>query len=383
MGLIEPAWYRDPQWLQREHEQLFGCCWIFAGLLFELDGNGHRVMTIGATEIIVQRDSGGRPRAFLNVCSHRHAQLSPIGLHGGPLRCPYHGWVYDRAGVPVGIPQPQAFAAVTADPQAHRLTEFACEAAGQFVFVRLSEQGPSLADYLGDEYAFLSRASSGSDRVLDEFEAPVSANWKVIIENALEGYHVPAVHGQTFMQVDGMQRGIEVPVDVFDHPLHSSMTHAAAPAWLARFDRSMAPKIGRWPWRFDHYTHHHVFPNLTVTSFLGYSFHVQRFDPIDATSTRVHSRTLGAPFEGQTEVGAKLIERIYADGHAFTHRVFDEDGAICRRVQAGLAQARRRAVLGDGLEQRVAHFQRAYAQIMADATGAERGCAADAQRGKI
>lgn len=370
-GLIEPAWYCDAQWLRREHEQLFGRCWIFAGLLSELDGNQHRVLTIGGTEVIVQRDAGGRPRAFLNVCAHRHAQLSPPGLHGGPLRCPYHGWVYDRGGVPVGIPQPQAFAAVTADPQAYRLTEFACEAAGQFVFVRLAGQGPALAEYLGAEYEFLSRISAGLDRVLDEFEAPVPANWKVVIENALEGYHVPAVHGQTFMQVDGMQRGHEVPVDAFDHPLHSSMAHAAEPAWLARFDRAMAPKIGRWPWRFDHYTHHHIFPNLTVTSFLGYSFHVQRFDPVEAAATRVHSRTLGVRFEGQNEIGAKLIERIYADGHAFTRRVFDEDGAVCRRVQAGLAQARRKALLGDGLEQRVAHFHRAYAAGMASPAGAQ------------
>ncbi|MGE0805347.1 MAG: aromatic ring-hydroxylating dioxygenase subunit alpha [Burkholderiaceae bacterium] len=369
-GSIDPVSYRDPQWLLHEYASLFRRCWIFAGLLFELDGHGHRVTSIGDVEILLQRDADGRPRAFLNVCAHRHAQLAPAGLHRGPARCPYHGWVYDRGGVPVGIPQPQAFAEVVADPSAHRLTEFDCEAAGQFIFVRLDGQGPGLAEFLGPDHAFLSRMSQGIDGVLDEFEAPVPANWKVVIENALEGYHVPAVHGQTFMQVDGMQRGHEVPVDDLAHPLHSSMTHAAEPAWLRRFDRSMAAKIGRWPWRFDHYTHRHVFPNLTVTSFLGYSFHVQRFDPVDAVTTRVHSRTLGVRFEGQSEIGAKLIERIHADGHAFTRRVFDEDAAICRRVQAGLMHARRRALLGDGIERRVAHFQRAYAAFLGGAFGA-------------
>ena len=111
---------------------------------------------------------------------------------------------------------------------------------------------------------------------------------------------------------------------------------------------------------FEHYTHHLIFPNLTVTSFMGYSFHIQRFDPTAPELTTVHSRTTGVDFEGGTEMGRKIIERIYADGHAFTDKVFGEDGGICAKVQAGLRNAQRLAVLGQGIEDRVLHFQRAY-----------------------
>jgi phenylpropionate dioxygenase-like ring-hydroxylating dioxygenase large terminal subunit len=293
------------------------------------------------------------------VCSHRHAQLCTAGLHTGPVRCPYHGWVYDREGVPVGIPRPEAFPAVVASPAAHRLTEFACEAVGEFIFVRLSAEGPSLLDYLGNEGEFLQRASQGMHGLLDEFRSDVAANWKVVIENSLEGYHVPAVHNQTFMQVEGMQQSAEAPVDHLEHPLHSHMDHPAEPQWLARFSRSIEPKIGAWSWRFPNYTHHHVFPNLTVTSFMGYSFHVQSFEPSAIDRCTVHSRTVATAFENQSVTGAKMMQRIHAEGHAFTHRVFEEDTAICARVMAGLQQAERKAVLADGLEDRVAHFQRA------------------------
>lgn len=369
---MNPAHYHDASHHALELRALFPSHWIFVAMAFELDGLRHLGATVGATELVLQRDRTGRPRAFLNVCSHRHAQLCSKGRHEGALRCPYHGWVYDREGVPVGIPQPHAFAAVVAAPHEHRLAEFACEAAGEFIFVRLSANGPSLQQYLGAEHDFLCQASVGMDGVLDEFRQDVAANWKVAIENSLEGYHVPAVHNQTFMQVAGMASTPDSPAprDDLGHPLHSSMVHAAEPGWLARFERSVEPRLGRWPSRFPHYTHRHIFPNLTVTSFMGYSFHVQVFEPTEAERTTVHSRTVGVQFQDQQEMGRRMLQRMHEDNHAFTRRVFAEDGAICARVQAGVRQARRPAVLAQGLEDRVAHFHRAYAMQMAAALSA-------------
>lgn len=371
--MILPAYYCDPAHHALELRTLFQGHWVFAGMAFELDGLRHRGLRVGATDLVLQRDKNGLARAFLNVCAHRHAQLCTHGLHEGALRCPYHGWVYDRQGVPVGIPQPQAFPAVVAAPQNHRLTEFSCESAGQFVFVRLSTDGPSLQEFLGPEYAFLQQASAGMDRLLDEFREDVGANWKVVIENSLEGYHVPAVHSQTFMQVAGMANTSDGPPprDDLSHPLHSSMVHPVQAAWLARFQRSVEPRLGRWPTRLPHYTHRHIFPNLTVTSFMGYSFHVQVFEPTAAERTTVHSRTVGVCFQDQQETGRRMLQRMHDDNHAFTRRVFAEDGDICARVQAGVRQARRPAVLAQGLEDRVAHFQNAY---MGQLRAATRSC---------
>jgi phenylpropionate dioxygenase-like ring-hydroxylating dioxygenase large terminal subunit len=358
-GLIEPSLYRVPAHHARELQGLFRQSWVFAGLLLELQGLAHQVLRLGDTEVLLQCDSSGTPRAFLNACAHRHAQLCSLGKHTGPVRCPYHGWVYDREGVPVGIPGKQAFPEVVAQPEQHRLTEFNCEAAGQFVFVRLASEGPGLRDWLGNEYEFLERASQGMCGITDEFQKDVDANWKVVIENSLEGYHVPAVHSKTFMQVDGMSREETAPLFFLDDPRHSHLEHTASAAWISSFAR-LERKVGLWPWRFEHYTHHLIFPNLTVTSFMGYSFHIQRFDPTAPELTTVHSRTTGVNFEGGTEMGRKMMERIYADGHAFTHMVFGEDSGICAKVQSGLRNAQRLAVLGEGVEDRVLHFQRAY-----------------------
>ena len=360
---VAPDWYRSPIHFEgREREAIFSECWVFVGMTSELSNGQCLCCSVGSTSIVVQRDSSEKPRAFLNVCSHRQAQLCEPGLHSGPLRCPYHGWVYDRSGIPVGIPQKRAFPQVVAEPTRYRLTEFACDAAGQFVFVRLSSAGPSLRDYLGSQHDFLTKISDGMATKLDEFRKDISANWKILIENSLEGYHVPAVHSNTFMEIDGMDRAPSAPKFFFQDALHSHLEHDADSGWLQRFARVEA-KIGKWPCRFEHYTHHFVFPNLTVTSFMGYSFHIQSFEPTAVDRTTVHSRTMGVELQDSSAVGKKMLEQIHADGHAFTRKVFEEDAGICQKVQAGIRNAVRPPVLGNQIEDRVAHFQRAYAQI--------------------
>jgi choline monooxygenase len=370
--MILPQNYIEDKALEEEKKLIFFYSWIFVGLKLELSGLSHRGIKVGDKNLIIQCDSNGKFRAFLNVCSHRNAQLCEVGKHSGAIRCPYHGWSYDREGIPAGIPQKHAFPQVTANPENFRLREFECDSVGEFIFVRLSDHGQTLREYLGSQYDFLDAVSIGIDKIEDEFLADVSANWKVVIENSLEGYHVPAVHSSTFMNVDGMGQDESAPKFFFDDTLHSYLEHAANTAWTARFKR-MAPKIGTWPFRFEHYTHHFIYPNLTVTSFLGYSFHIQRFDPIATDSTSVHSLTVGVKFQGATSVGLKLMAQIYEDGHAFTRKVFLEDSGICRKVQAGLQNSERTAIFAEGLEDRVRHFQEAYLRSMTDYQGQKLG----------
>ncbi|WP_044564337.1 Rieske 2Fe-2S domain-containing protein [Azospirillum sp. B4] len=58
----------------------------------------------GAAIPVVAQNFQGALKAFRNVCSHRYALIHDQPCGRGLLRCPYHGWVYDAAGVPIGIP---------------------------------------------------------------------------------------------------------------------------------------------------------------------------------------------------------------------------------------------------------------------------------------
>ncbi|MBU3621836.1 aromatic ring-hydroxylating dioxygenase subunit alpha [Polynucleobacter sp. CS-Odin-A6] len=345
---------------------MFENIWIFACMKQDLDLKSHYGFRVGTKDILIQLDESNTPRAFINSCSHRGSLLCEEGRHSGRVRCPYHGWVYDTEGIPIGIPSKSCFPEVVANPRGFKLNEVSCKEAGNFIFVSLAERPTLLNEFLGKEYDFLESISLGLSNVILEFSKSVQANWKVLIENSLEGYHVPMVHQNTFLVADGMGESIKDISTNFDSNYHSSMNHLANQGWLNSFENKFSKKIGHWPFRTNYYTHHHIFPNLTITSFLGYSFHVQNFKNVSHDLTKVHSRTFSTIFKNQNEVGAKLIKKIYEDSSQFTSKVFDEDTFICEKVQRGLKNAKNQLVLGNGLEERVLHFQKAYTRMSAN-----------------
>lgn len=359
-ALLKPEYYRSALQYQTELSSIFSGLWIFACLRQDIAGRSHYGIRIGNKDVIIQLDEEHHPRAFLNSCSHRGSLLCNEGKNAGFIRCPYHGWSYNLSGIPMGIPAKENFPEVVSAPENFKLNEVLCEAAGDFIFVSLNLSAPTLKEYLDKEYDFMVQISQGIDQPCNEFTQTVPANWKVVIENALEGYHVPSVHQKTFLVAEGMGKRSSDPVNIFANPLHSSMNHSADAEWLKKLNIKIQKKIGTWPFMFDYYTHHHIFPNLTITSFLGYSFHIQIFKPVDEKSTSVHSRTATVKFSDQTPVGQKYIEKIYADSHEFTLSVFNEDLDICEKVQKGLNNASHEFILGNILEQRIHHFQKAY-----------------------
>ncbi|MDG3443022.1 Rieske 2Fe-2S domain-containing protein [Nitrospirillum amazonense] len=83
--------------------------WIKLGDAASVAGHGDYLTgrapdAAGAAIPVVVQNFQGALKAFRNVCSHRYALIHDQPCGRGLLRCPYHGWVYDAAGVPIGIP---------------------------------------------------------------------------------------------------------------------------------------------------------------------------------------------------------------------------------------------------------------------------------------
>jgi hypothetical protein len=144
---------------------------------------------------------------------------------------------------------------------------------------------------------------------------------------------------------------------------HSFMTNGADADWLRRWKRR-ASAIGSWGFSFDHYVHQLVFPNLTVTSFMGYSFHIQSFRPVSVGQTEVHSRIYSVRRDGQTDQGARMMQTVYEEAKQFTRAVFAEDQRACSLTYEGLQSAECPAILAMNLEKRIAHFQRFYLRVL-------------------
>lgn len=363
IALDAPSLYVSAGRFTLETERLFTRQWMFAGLAGEIASADDYLRIPVAGHDVIIHNLAGELRAFINVCSHRHSLIHTEPRGHRPLVCPYHGWVYDRSGAPSRIPAPEDFPRIAANPSAYRLRAVELDRAGDFLFVRLSPGGPALAEFLGEAFEFLARVSGSLDRPLDEFHATINANWKLVIENSLEGYHVPMVHRNTLGANQQFSRNSE---DITDHLVpsgHSFMTNAANQRWLRRW-QTYAADVGNWPFSFTHYVHRLVFPMLTVTSFLGYSFHIQRFHPESHNATSVHSRIYSSRHSGRSERGERTMDAIYRENIAFTRRIFEEDRRACETTHAGVLQAHSPAVFGNTLEQRVEHFRNTYLNSM-------------------
>ena len=75
---------------------------------------------------------------------------------------------------------------------------------GPFVFVNLDASAPPLAEVMGAIPAEVARAGYDVDhmRLVERRDYVIECNWKVYVDNYLEGYHLPIAHPQLFKELD-------------------------------------------------------------------------------------------------------------------------------------------------------------------------------------
>lgn len=193
--------YRDPSVFAAERDRVWGHCWVYLGHETEVAEPGdYLVRTLGGRELIFLRDVHGQVRAFLNSCPHRGTAVcrEPAG-NARRFRCFYHAWTFDTEGRLVGLPSPEAYPGDDTFRDRLGLRPVPrLEAAHGFVFVCFDPDAGPLADYLGDAAFYLGLVADHSDagmRVVPGLQQYRSrANWKLGVENAMDGYHFGPSH---------------------------------------------------------------------------------------------------------------------------------------------------------------------------------------------
>jgi len=192
---IPAAWYLDERIEDLERERVFGRNWIAVGRVDQAAAPGQFfTVELAGEPLVIVRGADGELRAFYNVCRHHAAAVAnvPCGTVQH-LRCPYHGWTYGLDGALKGAPE---FAGVcNFDRAKNGLVPVRVATWEQFVFVALNEATPSLIDFLGDLPARIAPLSIGKLRFFDRKTYTLACNWKVYVDNYLDGgYHVPHLH---------------------------------------------------------------------------------------------------------------------------------------------------------------------------------------------
>ena len=205
-GLTSTA-YTSEAFFALEKERLFPRSWVFAGFAHELPRAGDAMpVSVAGKPLLLVRDGGKRIRVFHNVCRHRCLKLvdKPRNV-GQVIRCPYHSWTYSLDGslriTPYfGGRDPRA-APPGFDRAEHGLVPVRSETWHDWIFVNLDGGAPPFEDFK----APLERQLDGLDlsgihhlATIDLGEVPV--NWKLLMENFIEPYHVQFVHSTTTEQ---------------------------------------------------------------------------------------------------------------------------------------------------------------------------------------
>lgn len=351
--LLEPPAYFAPQFLADEIATLLEGAPHCVATTTNLRRPGDFITLELLGRPIQLRNVDGVVQAYSNVCVHRHCLLTSVAKgNNSKLRCQYHGWEYAADGRTAHIPEPKNF--VPIDRDADRLECFRVELCGQLVFVTLRDDGSLLAERLGENFDVLHNLFDDKWRPSWSWRTELDVNWKIPIENSLEGYHVPAVHPATFKVSPTAERTT--------HVLGTDWTMFQAPyvepTWQERFmyrvEAAALAILGRVPSRS--YSHYHFFPSLLISSsdILSIAISVFPLGP-KRTELRVEQFTYRG---ANPSLPARVVSACWSRLNRFlAHKVLQEDFSIYPAIQKGLEASTHDGCLG-AIEERVHCFQK-------------------------
>jgi choline monooxygenase len=314
--------YGDPEAWARERGEVFARTWLFLGHEAELAASGDWIATdVAGHRLMAVRGEDGLIRAFHNVCRHRAGPLvtGAAGSCGRELVCAYHGWRYaldGRLRAATGFGAAEGF-----DPRTLGLLGLAVETWRGLVFAAIDPAAP-LARSVAPIDALL--VARGLDLALPALrrDHALDCDWKVYVENYLEGYHIDAVHPALAADLGGSDYRVRVEGDCV---IQEAVGAAGS------------TQAGVWGW---------LWPNLGINVYADGAM-IERMTPVGPGRTRLDYLYLGVDGRPPSDETLATSDRLTA-----------EDAAICKAVQANLsAGAYDRGLLSPRHEIAVAWFQ--------------------------
>lgn len=357
-ALIPNEDYFSEEAFQAE-QLMFQKNWYYIGVSTDLENhNDFLTCNIGGKDVVVQNFKG-ELKAFHNVCTHRFNIIQTQRSGNRPMMCQYHGWNYNNTGIPFGIPLKNEFKGLDKESLNKLcLASFDLELMGKFVFVRIANEGLSLEEFLGETGKELLEISKMIGRKIEYNEIENEANWKVVVENTLEGYHITSVHPNTFYK-QGFN--LKSKAEFFVDTPHTSMLlqlseNAEKDKKREKFHKLLKDR----PYQPGGFYHALIYPNLSIGSLFGISVYIGSIKSISPDKA-VFAYDLFETKKNEGELLDETISSVIGPGaQDFTHITLSEDKEICEQVQLGLRQSGSAKGVLSNQETRIWEFQKAY-----------------------
>lgn len=304
---------------EAERDIIFSRCWLYLGHESEILKPGQFVTrTVGGRNLIFNRDGDGRVNAFFNTCPHRGATVCRDRAGSAKsFQCFYHGWVFGADG---GLKSQPGEASYCEDfnkdgganlVRVPRLDQFR-----GFWFVCFDARATDLAVYLGQACEYLDivadHAASGMEVVGGTQEYSIRANWKLLVENSIDGYHASTTHASYLDYLKGTAGSLAaVPLTGVGHDLgggHAVIEYAAPwgrpiaqwiPAWGEQGKHDLEQIMAELTHRFGAERAQRIasknrnlliFPNLIVNDIMAIT--VRTFYPLAPNLQHINAWTL-------------------------------------------------------------------------------------------
>ena len=197
--------FADEAVLEEERRRIFDRCWLYLGHGSEIAQNCDFVTrSVGGRELVFNRDRGGAVHAFLNSCPHRGATLVREARGNAiSFQCFYHGWAFNVNGrfasrYAEGNYGEGHYAGGCADLVATpRLEHYR-----DFYFVNFDRDAVGLGEYLAGAQAYIDlvadQGEGGMEIIGGDQKYFIDANWKLLAENSVDGFHGVPTHSTYF-----------------------------------------------------------------------------------------------------------------------------------------------------------------------------------------
>ena len=322
----------SPEVLQAERDRIFEKCWLYLGHESEVENPGDYVRrNVGGRPLFFARAKDNKVRAFYNTCTHRGALICRMDKgHGDVFQCFYHAWTFNNEGKLIGRPDEAGYSE-DFDTDEMALKSPRMESYRGFMFVTFNPKAEDLSTYLAGAKEYMDlmidqadtdmRVVSGSNKYV------MKCNWKLLVENSIDGYHLIPTHNTYLEYLAGLGTRNGPNVRRWSRTLalgngHSVLSSEAingkpVASWVplygedtkeefARKRQSLVDRFGEErAWLIANATRNlHIYPNLIINDVAGTT--VRAFWPVAPDRLEVSAWEVAPREEDQRALARRL-----------------------------------------------------------------------------
>jgi len=371
-GTLPSDWYTSRELFELEQRTFFREIWQCVGPAHNVREPGmYFTCTVANEEVVVVRDRDGELRAMSNVCLHR---AGPVAMGCGKrnaFQCPYHGWMFELDGRlrrARGMETTEGF-----DGSKMRLPQFRVAEWGPSIWVTLDDTAPPLEEWLADVTPRLANYDVESLEFIGGRRWTIACNWKLYVDNYMEGYHIPFIH-------PGLNQALSPDVYTYKlgdwsneqygaepHPRGPGSRVASVLGSIQAFRTLKPPLDGLDETERNGYYFFWLFPTNTF-NFMPDGFLLMTIRPLEVELTQ-------CTFSWWMPEAKDLTDRLLqAAAVNFGHLINTEDVEICMHAQKGMrSSVYRQGRYNANQEMCLHHFHKLLNRHMAPVLGGHAG----------